>query len=71
MLFRSEDGAIFTIPADGVVCALGLKSLRSEVERLRAAVPAGTEVVELGDCHAVDRVGDANLDGYIAGNMIR
>ncbi len=68
---QDEDGAIFTIPADGVVCALGLKSLRSEVERLRAAVPAGTEVVELGDCHAVDRVGDANLDGYIAGNMIR
>lgn len=68
---QDEAGTIFTIPADGVVCALGLKSLRSEVEKLRSAVPAGTRVVELGDCHVVDRVGDANLDGYIEGNMIR
>lgn len=67
---QGENGNIFIIPADGVVCALGLKSLRDEVENLRSAVPEGVKVVELGDCHAVDRVGDANLDGYIEGNMI-
>lgn len=67
---EKEDGTTATIPADGVVCALGLKPLKSEGEKLRAAVPEGTKVVLLGDCHAVDRVGDANLDGYIEANMI-
>ena len=67
---QSEDGQTFEIPADGVVCALGLKSLRSETEKLRAAAPEGVKVVELGDCHVIDRVGDANLDGYIEANRI-
>ena len=60
----------FTLPADGVVCALGLKSLRNEVEALKSAAKEGTKVVEIGDCHVIDRVGDANLDGYIEGNML-
>lgn len=67
---QDETGSRFVLPADGVVCALGLKSLHGEVEKLRAAVPEGTKVVELGDCHVIDRVGDANLDGYIEANMI-
>ena len=66
-----EDGLTFTIPANGVVCALGLTSLSREASDLAAAVPEGRKVEILGDCHAVDRIGDANLDGYIAGNMIR
>ena len=67
---EDENGQTFEIPADGVVCALGLKSLRSETEKLRAAAPEGVKVVELGDCHVIDRVGDANLDGYIEANRI-
>ena len=67
---KDIDGNEFVIPADGVVCALGLKPLTSEVEKLSAAVPEGTKLVLLGDCHAVDRVGDANLDGYIEAHRI-
>lgn len=65
-----EDGTAFTVPADGVVCALGLKGLSEEADKLRSAAREGVKVVTLGDCHAVDRVGDANLDGYIEANMI-
>ena len=67
---EGEDGEVFEIPADGVVCALGLKSLSRVTEKLRSAARDGVKVVELGDCHAVDRIGDANLDGYIEANMI-
>lgn len=67
---EKEDGSEAILPADGVVCALGLKPLHSETDKLCAAVPEGTKVVLLGDCHVVDRVGDANLDGYIEANMI-
>ncbi len=70
VLVRMEDGSEQLLPADGVVCALGLKPLADEVEALSAAVPEGTKLVLLGDCHAVDRVGDANLDGYIEANRI-
>ena len=65
-----EDDHIFTIPSDGVVCALGLKSLTSEADELASAAAPGRQVRILGDCHTVDRVGDANLDGYIAGNRV-
>ena len=65
-----EDGAAFTVPADGVVCALGFKSLSEEADKLLKAARSGVKVVTLGDCHAVDRIGDANLDGYIEANMI-
>lgn len=67
---QSEDGSTFTVPADGVVCALGLQSLTAEAGRLRSAAREHVKVVTLGDCHVIDRVGDANLDGYIEGNMI-
>ena len=67
---QDENGNVTIVPADGVVCALGLKSLTDEVEKLKAAVPDGKKVVTLGDCHVIDRVGDANLDGYIEANMI-
>lgn len=70
VLIEKDDGCTAAIPADGVVCALGLKPLKNETEKLRAAAPEGTKVVVLGDCHVVDRVGDANLDGYIEANMI-
>lgn len=65
-----EDGNTFVIPADGVVCALGLKSLTDEADTLQAAAKDGVKVVRLGDCHVIDRIGDANLDGYIEANMI-
>ncbi len=64
------DGKEFAIPADGIVNALGMRSRKEEAERLCAAVREGTKAVLLGDCHAVDRVGDANLDGYIYANQI-
>ncbi|MDO4622614.1 MAG: FAD-dependent oxidoreductase [Eubacteriales bacterium] len=67
---QDEDGSEFLLEADGVVCALGLRSRADEVERLKNAVSDGTEVFVLGDCHVIDRIGDANLDGYIAGNSI-
>ncbi len=67
---QKEDGSTLDLPADSVVCALGLKSLQAEAAALRAAARPGVFVKELGDCHVIDRVGDANLDGYIAGNMI-
>ena len=67
---QSEDGNTFTIPATGVVCALGLKPLDAEADKLCQAAKDGVKVVKLGDCHVVDRIGDANLDGYIEANMI-
>jgi len=66
-----EDGQEFKLTADAVVTALGLKSLTEQVEAIKDALPEGTICHVLGDCHAIDRVGDANLDGYIAGNMIQ
>ena len=67
---QGEDGNTFTIPASGVVCALGLKPLDAEADKLCQAAKDGVKVVKLGDCHIVDRIGDANLDGYIEANMI-
>lgn len=67
---RNEEGQTYTIPADGVVAALGLKPLSDQVELLKNAVPENAKYYVIGDCNVVDRVGDANLDGYIVGNSI-
>ncbi len=70
VLVQGEDGTTFTLPADGVVCALGLQSLDSQAQKLAGAAREGVKVRMLGDCRVVDRIGDANMDGYIEGNMI-
>ena len=70
VLVQGEDGTTVTLPADGVVCALGLQSLDSQAQKLAGAAREGVKVQKLGDCRVVDRIGDANMDGYIEGNMI-
>lgn len=69
--YVTPDGASHTLSADSVVCCLGMHSNRNTVETLKAAVPDSAICVELGDCHVVDRVGDAVLDGYLAAMRIQ
>ncbi len=70
LCYVDQNGMEHFLAADSVVCCLGMHSNRTMVDRLKSAIPEGTACYELGDCHMIDRIGDAVLDGYLAAMCI-
>ncbi|MFC1839380.1 FAD-dependent oxidoreductase [Thermodesulfobacteriota bacterium] len=64
LLCSDKDGNETLFNADTIICAVGQKSLRSEVERLRDCV---SEVIIIGDCVKPGHVTEAVFQGYWAG----
>ena len=64
LICSDRDGNESILDADTIICAVGQKSLRSVVEKLK---DCATEVIEIGDCVKPGHVTDAVFRGYWAG----
>ena len=61
----------FGLPADTVVCALGMRANRKETDSLReAAKTRDLPVYEIGGCVRAVKVYEAVHEGYLAGMTI-
>jgi len=63
LVCADEDGREFLIPADTVLCAVGMRPRREVVESLRNCAPV---FLEIGDCVCPSIVAEATTRGYYA-----
>jgi pyruvate/2-oxoglutarate dehydrogenase complex dihydrolipoamide dehydrogenase (E3) component len=64
LVCSDSNGNELILDADTIICAVGQKSLRSVVEKLKDCAP---EVIEIGDCVKPGHVTEAVFRGYWAG----
>ena len=63
LVVKNEDGTVETIPCDTVICAVGQRANRDDVDALRQAAPF---VREVGDCIRPANITKAMYEGYHA-----
>ena len=63
LVVKNEDGTVETIPCDTVICAVGQRANRTDVDALRLSAPF---VREVGDCIRPANITKAMYEGYHA-----
>lgn len=63
LVVKNEDGTVETIPCDTVICAVGQRANRADVDALRLSAPF---VREVGDCIRPANITKAMYEGYHA-----
>ena len=63
LVVKNEDGTVETIPCDTVICAVGQRANRADVDALRLSAPF---VRQVGDCIRPANITKAMYEGYHA-----